>query len=93
MQTVGTREFKNRLSHYLRQVRRGRSLMVTDRGRPVAQLTPVLESNSGDRELMAVLRKLEAQGKLRLPTKPLRKFRPVPNRGKSASEMIIEDRR
>lgn len=93
MRKVGTRELKNRLSQYLRQVRRGRSLVITDRGKPVAQLTPIADSGAGDGELIAVLRRLEAQGKLRLPTGRMRKFRPVPGRGKSASEMIIEDRR
>src|SRR6266702_405573 len=40
-----------------------------------------------------VLKKLEAEGKIRLPKRPLGKFRAVPSRGKSASQMIIEDRR
>jgi len=32
MKTVGIRELKNRFSEYLRQVRSGESLLVTDRG-------------------------------------------------------------
>jgi len=39
MKTVGVRELKNRLSEYLRQVRAGESLLVTDRGEVVAELT------------------------------------------------------
>ena len=40
MKTVGVRELKNRLSEYIRHVRAGESVMVTDRGDVVAELTP-----------------------------------------------------
>src|SRR5438477_11163291 len=40
MKTVGIRELKNRLSSYLREVRAGRTVAITDRGRVVAELTP-----------------------------------------------------
>jgi len=40
MKTVGVRELKNRLSEYLRQVRSGEAVLVTDRGQVVAELTP-----------------------------------------------------
>ena len=39
MQAVGLRELKNRLSEYVRQVRRGEGVLVTDRGEVVAELT------------------------------------------------------
>jgi len=35
---VGTKELKNRLSHYLRLVRAGESVTVCDRGKAVAEL-------------------------------------------------------
>jgi len=40
MKTVGIRELKNSLSEYLRRVRSGESVLVTDRGEIVAELTP-----------------------------------------------------
>jgi len=40
MKTVGVRELKNRLSEYLRQAKSGESVLVTDRGHVVAELTP-----------------------------------------------------
>src|SRR4029453_3558538 len=40
MKTVGVRELKNRLSEYIRHVRAGESVLVTDRGEVVAELTP-----------------------------------------------------
>ncbi len=38
MKTVGIRELKNRLSEYLRLVRRGERVLVTDRGEVVAEI-------------------------------------------------------
>ena len=38
MTTVDIRELKNRLSEYLRMVRRGEAILVTDRGEVVAEL-------------------------------------------------------
>ena len=40
MRTVGVRELKNRLSEYLRHVRGGEGVLVTDRGEVVAELIP-----------------------------------------------------
>ncbi len=40
MKTVGLRELKNRLSEYVRLVRSGRGIRVTDRGEVVAELLP-----------------------------------------------------
>jgi prevent-host-death family protein len=40
VKTVGLRELKNRLSEYIRQVRSGEGVLVTDRGEVVAELTP-----------------------------------------------------
>jgi prevent-host-death family protein len=40
MKTVGLRELKNRLAEYVRQVRSGEGVLVTDRGEVVAELVP-----------------------------------------------------
>jgi len=40
MKAVGLRELKNRLSEYVRQVRAGEGVLVTDRGEVVAELGP-----------------------------------------------------
>jgi antitoxin (DNA-binding transcriptional repressor) of toxin-antitoxin stability system len=40
MKVVGIRELKNRLSEYLRLVRSGEDVLVTDRGAVVAELRP-----------------------------------------------------
>jgi len=40
VKSVGIRELKNRLSEYLRTVRSGETVLVTDRGEVVAELVP-----------------------------------------------------
>src|SRR2546425_7147928 len=40
MRQVGLRELKNHLSRYVRQVRAGHDIQVTDRGEVVAELLP-----------------------------------------------------
>jgi prevent-host-death family protein len=40
MKSVGLRELKNRLSQYVRDVRSGEGVLVTDRGEVVAELVP-----------------------------------------------------
>ena len=93
MQTVGSREFKNRMGRYLRKVRQGKTLIITDRGTPVAIVGPTDEAVSKPTDLRKRLEELEGQGFIRLARKPLRSIRPVKSGGKPASRMIIEDRR
>ena len=44
MEAVKIAEFKSKLSAYLRRVRKGQSLLVTDRDTPVARVIPVEEN-------------------------------------------------
>ena len=64
--TVGARELKTRLGRYLNRVRRGETLVVTDRSEPVAELRPI--DRTGD-PVEATLAKLAASGGLTLPTR------------------------
>ncbi|MHB2022141.1 MAG: type II toxin-antitoxin system Phd/YefM family antitoxin [Mycobacteriales bacterium] len=49
MTTVGVRELRQRASELLRRVEAGESIEVTDRGRPVALLTPLPEAEPIER--------------------------------------------
>lgn len=86
---VGARELKVRLGAYLRRVRQGQTLVVTDRGEPVAELRPIPAEVGVD----TILAKLEARGAVARPkTKRLPAFRPIESRGQSAASAVIEDR-
>lgn len=93
MQKVGSREFKNRLGRYLGAVRKGQTLIITDRGTPVAKVSPPELDSDSQLTFSDVLKKLEAEGKIQLPKRPLGRFRPVKIKGKPLSQTILEDRR
>lgn len=56
-------ETKNQLSALLDRVRHGESVLVTDRGRPVARLEPIAGADAGSDE--ARLARLERAGVIR----------------------------
>jgi len=95
MQSVGIRDLKSRLTHYLRLIKGGERLVVTERGKPVALIRPLdgTEPQASIEERLVVLAK---QGKIRLPLKKGRfdvKTPPIKVKGKPLSRIIIEDRR
>lgn len=57
MRAIGIRELRQQASRYLRDVERGESIEVTDRGRPIAMLVPIPAHGAVDR--------LAASGRLR----------------------------
>jgi prevent-host-death family protein len=94
MQMTGIKELKNRLTYYLKQVRKGDQIIVTDRGQPVAilhSITQVEETSTVEAKLAS----LAARGLMRLPEKwnGLPRIKAVKAAGKPASQMIIEERR
>jgi prevent-host-death family protein len=69
METVGIRELKNRLSAYVRKVEAGDVVLVTDRGRVVAELVPPGWQRPAP-DIHPGLLELARRDGLRLPTRP-----------------------
>ena len=92
MRRVGSREFKNRLGRYLNAVRGGESVLVTDRGRLVAKLSPASEPVQNDKTLDEALKELDARGLIRRAKRPMSKGRAIKIKGVPVSCTIIEDR-
>src|SRR5438045_4095512 len=90
---IPLRQVKNRLSYYLRRVKEGELVEVTDRGRVVAQLVqPRRRSRSSDRE--ARFGQLEREGTLTRGTGRMEDVEPLkPLKPTRLSKMILEDRR
>lgn len=65
MKAVGVRDLKNKLSEYLRRVRLGEGVLVTDRGEVVAELLPPGQG-FGDPSVPAGLQSLARRGLLTL---------------------------
>jgi prevent-host-death family protein len=88
---VGTKELKNRLSFYLRRVRGGERVRVTDRGTPVAELLPIAHAAQGDG---ACLSALEDLGLVSRGSARCVDWLPVRVRARRrASAIVIEQRR
>lgn len=66
MRTVGVREFKARLSQYLRDVQGGDVILVTDRGRVVAELRAPFEAARRESERDQAWRHLATSHPLRV---------------------------
>ncbi|HEV7804454.1 MAG TPA: type II toxin-antitoxin system prevent-host-death family antitoxin [Solirubrobacteraceae bacterium] len=49
MRSIGIRELRQQASKHLRDVERGETIEVTDRGRPVALLVPVPRTGTAER--------------------------------------------
>jgi len=67
MQTASVSQLKLSLSAYLRKVKAGEEVVITERGRPIARLLPLASTAA----LLEHVRNLEAQGLLKRGQKPL----------------------
>ena len=67
MQSINVTELKNNLANYLRQVQLGQEITIKERNRIIARIVPPASTAGYDEELL----ELAAQGKVRLPEKPL----------------------
>jgi len=87
--TVGVRELRDHLSDYLRRVRRGEALVITDRGKPIGELSP-----AEGRKTIEVALRLVRQGLGRWSGgKPKGLLRPPRSKGGPVSAAVIQDRR
>ncbi len=86
---VGTRELKSRLSEYLRRVKAGQTVVVTERGKVIGQIVPAAPT------LEERLQALEAAGFLVRGKGKLKPHRPkiINHTDRLISDIVIEDRR
>lgn len=89
---LGLREANQRFSMAVKAVRAGKEVILTDRGRPIAVITPI---TSEDPET-AALRAMADEGLITLPRRrgllPPQRWRPPKVTGRTVSKTIIEDR-
>ena len=93
MERVSISELKDQLSAYLKKVKEGQTVVVTDRNKPVAQLTPIPNSESESERM----ERLVAMGVLIPPKNPplsiedIRRMCPV-SPGARLLEALLEER-
>lgn len=86
---VGVKELRDRLTKYLRMVKAGEEIVVTDRGKPVAILSPIREHTSLEEKIEELARK----GLVRLPRGRLELPSLLKIEGRPLSQTVIEERR
>jgi prevent-host-death family protein len=90
--TVASKELKKRLDRYLQLVREGQPVQITDHGKPIGCILPLVKPEQSD-ELAQLSRLIGTggitlgAGKLRRQWKPAR-LKP----GRSIAQMIDEER-
>ena len=89
MISAGIRDLRNRLSYYLRKVKKGEKILITERDQVIATILPV-ERGEEDSRLLSLVKEGFATWK---GGKPTGSRRPVKIKGKAVSEIILEDRR
>ena len=85
---VGIRELKSKLSKYMRWVKSGQTIVITERGKPIGQIVPFKVSLEERMQGMVAAGLAEWDGQKLKPYKPL-----AVNRGeRQVSDMVVKDR-
>ena len=96
MKRASITQVKNGLSALIDRVRQGESIVIEDRGVPVARLESV--AGTGGRSVEGRIERLERLGVVRrarsaVPKRLLTTSPPMPTGGISATALIVEERR
>lgn len=86
MISVGVKELKAKLSSYMRMVRKGEEVIVTDHGREVALVIPI----SKERQ---VIKSLMDSGKAKWSGGKPAGLKGIKAKGKAMSTSVLEERR
>jgi prevent-host-death family protein len=89
METIGIRELKDNLSRYMKRVKSGEKIIVTDRKKEIAIILP-LEKKSKEEKIYQLIQRGVASWS---GSKPEGMPGRIISRGKSVSDAGIEDRR
>jgi prevent-host-death family protein len=86
--TVGIRELKAQLSHYVQQVKAGATLVITERGKPVGRVVPIKPSVEAQLQELAQVGLVTWSGRKLAALTP-----PAQTQGHpTVAELLLEDR-
>ena len=89
METVGIRELKENLSRYMKKVKFGERIIVTDRKKEIAVIMPFEKATKEEKIFQLIQRGIASWS----GSKPSGMTSRIASRGKSVSRAVIEDRR
>lgn len=86
----GVKEVRDHFTRYLKRVKMGEEIVVTERGKPVALLRPIPEGPG----LQEKLESAAMKGLIRLPQKDenISLHKKIRLKGKSLTDIILEER-
>jgi len=91
MRSIGIRELRQQASRHLRDVERGETIEVTDRGRPVALLVPVPRAGTAE-HLIASGRMVAGAGDLLALGEPLEPLPGMPLPSEALNDLRTGER-
>jgi len=88
---MGLRDANQQFSKAIRAVKSGEEVVLTDRGKPIAVITPYPKAD----DKVAAIRRLETAGVLRAATRTsgMPDRQPIRIKGRPLSETVLEGRR
>jgi prevent-host-death family protein len=86
--SVGIRELKAQLSKYVRQVKAGATLIITDRGEPVGRIVPLSPSTQERLAMLAHVGLVAWSGSKLPPPSPVAHVRGQ----QTIADLLLEDR-
>jgi prevent-host-death family protein len=87
---MGLREANQSFSKAIQIVKSGRRIVLTERGKPIAVISPLSESESEE----AAIERMRDEGILLAATdsRPMDAWKPVRTRGRSTTDLLREER-
>ena len=85
---VGTRELKNKLSEYMRRVKAGETITVTEHGKTIGQIVPIKPTVEERIQAMVAAGQAEWNGQKLKPYQP----KAVNKGSRQLSDLIVDDR-
>jgi prevent-host-death family protein len=86
---VGIRELKAHLGAYLRRVKAGETVIVTERGQPIARIVPLSQSWEAQLEVLRQTGVVAWNGKRLAPLAPVARAKGE----RTVAELLLEGRR
>lgn len=85
---VGIRELKAQLSAYLRQVKGGATVIVTERGNPIGRIVPISQSTEDQLEALSEAGLIAWNGQQLQPLAPVAQAKG----DRTVADLLLEDR-
>ena len=89
---LGLREANQQFSKAIRAVRAGKEVVLTERGHPVAVITPIKRKDPQEAALQAMADEGLIRPAARKGAMPAPRWRPVNVKGQPLSQTVIDDR-